>query len=46
MPEKSDGCVHDYGPVQIARFTGNPHRTCQCCGIISLDLEDDDDDHD
>lgn len=33
---------HVYGPVELSRYTGNPHRKCQVdgCSFISLDLED------
>lgn len=33
---------HEWGPVESARFTGNPHRKCLTCGEITLDLDDDD----
>lgn len=33
-----------YGPVQHARFTGEPHRKCEKCGWVTLDLTDDDTD--
>lgn len=34
---------HQWGPVELARFTGNPHRKCQVagCKAITLDLSDD-----
>ncbi len=37
---------HDWGPVEHARLTGNPHRKCQIggCRVINLDLDDEDDD--
>lgn len=35
-----------WGPIEHAFFTGNPHRKCKLCGIVSLDLEDDDEDDD
>lgn len=35
---------HRWGPVERARFTGNPHRRCHDCGFITLDLFDDDED--
>jgi hypothetical protein len=35
-------CDHKWGPVEHARFTGNPHRKCQLCGMVSLDLTDED----
>lgn len=40
--------VHKWGPVEIARMTGNPHRKCQGegCNFVSLDLHDDDVDDD
>lgn len=31
--------VHTWGPVEIARFAGTPHRRCEC-GAVSLDLDD------
>jgi len=34
---------HVWGPVEHARLTGNPHRKCQGCRFVSLDLDDDDD---
>lgn len=39
------GHEHQWGPVEIARFTGNPHRKCQVsgCKYVSLDLDEDDD---
>ena len=39
-------CCHEWGEVEIARLTGNPHRKCQVvgCDVVSLDLNDDDDD--
>lgn len=33
---------HEWGPVELSRFGGNPHRRC-ACGAISLDLDDEDD---
>lgn len=33
--------VHVWGPVEQSRFTGNPHRRC-ACGVVTLDLDDDD----
>lgn len=35
-----DENTHTYGPVQYARLTGNPHRSCTECGAITLDLDD------
>jgi hypothetical protein len=32
--------VHNWGPVEHARLTGNPHRKCTGCNEITLDLED------
>lgn len=32
---------HEWGPIEHARFTGEPHRKC-VCGFVSLDLDDDD----
>lgn len=34
---------HQWGPVEHAHMTGNPHRKCQVegCGFVSLDLHDD-----
>jgi len=39
---------HTYGPVEHARFTGNPHRKCLFVGCrhISLDLDDEECDDD
>ncbi len=39
---------HVYGPVELSRFTGNPHRKCTVpgCKFITLDLTDEDDDYD
>lgn len=34
---------HVWGPVETARFTGNPHRKCTLCGFVSLDLDDNED---
>jgi hypothetical protein len=36
---------HDFGPMEIAPFTGNPHRKCQLegCRFVSLDFDDDED---
>lgn len=31
---------HVYGPVEMSRFAGVPHRRCSC-GMVSLDLDDD-----
>lgn len=36
---------HKWGPVEHARFTGNPHRKCEC-GMISLDLGGDEESDD
>ena len=33
--------VHEWGEVEIAVFTGNPHRKCKHCRVITLDLDDD-----
>ena len=44
-----DDCEHEWGPVEIALFTGNPHRRCLNCRAITLDLTDEeepDDEHD
>ena len=35
--------VCEWGQVEYARFTGNPHRKCLTCGNVNLDLSDDDD---
>ncbi len=43
---EQDKCEHIWGPVEIARFTGNPHRRCTLCGFITLDLDDEEDDED
>lgn len=34
---------HQWGPIERAWFSGNPHRKCQLdgCTVISLDLYDD-----
>lgn len=32
---------HQWGPVELAHFTGNPHRKCQVCWWVTLDLHDD-----
>lgn len=34
---------HKWGPVELAHFTGNPHRKCQTggCDFVTLDLHDD-----
>lgn len=48
-PEDEDGDEeHQWGPVERAFITGNPHRKCQFpgCKMITLDLSDDDDDDD
>ena len=39
-----DAGIHEWGKVEYARFTGNPHRRCKVCNEITLDLEDYDDD--
>lgn len=31
--------VHQWGPIEHARLTGNPHRKCTGCDVITLDLE-------
>jgi hypothetical protein len=31
---------HEWGPVEISRLAGNPHRKCTQCRCITLDLED------
>jgi hypothetical protein len=31
--------VHQWGPVEESRMTGNPHRKCLGCGEVTLDLE-------
>ena len=33
---------HEWGDVELSRFTGNPHRKCLHCSAVNLDLEDDD----
>lgn len=37
---------HQWGPIEHARMTGNPHRKCVLdgCRTITLDLYDDEDD--
>jgi len=37
-----DHHVHEWGPVEESRLTGNPHRKCKHCKMITLDLSDDD----
>ncbi len=39
---------HVWGPVEKARFTGNPHRKCRVagCSEITLDLDEEDNDGD
>ena len=32
--------VHVWGPVEVSRFDGVPHRKCEGCEFISLDLEE------
>ena len=39
-----DAHTHEWGDVEEARFTGNPHRKCKTCRVITLDLYDNDDD--
>ena len=34
---------HEWGAIEHATFTGNPHRKCKHCKQITLDLYDDDD---
>lgn len=36
-----DAHEHEWSEVRHARFTGNPHRFCNGCGEVTLDLEDD-----
>jgi hypothetical protein len=31
--------IHNWGPIESARFTGNPHRRCLDCRAVTLDLE-------
>ena len=38
-----DAHVHEWGDVEEARFTGNPHRKCKGCREITMDLDTDDD---
>jgi hypothetical protein len=39
---------HEWGPMEHARFTGNPHRKCQIegCRFVSLDFDDDETEED
>lgn len=37
------GCEHKRGEVETAQLTGNPHRKCQVCNEITLDLNDEED---
>jgi hypothetical protein len=34
--------AHEWGGVEISRFSGNPHRKCKLygCNIITLDVDD------
>lgn len=32
---------HEFGDMELARFTGNPHRRCKFCGFVTLDLDED-----
>lgn len=41
-----DDCPHEWGPVEIARMTGNPHRRCTLCRFVTLDLTDDESEDD
>lgn len=38
------GHVHQWGPVERAPMTGNPHRKCTTCPVVTMDLGDDDED--
>ena len=42
MTEATEEHVHDWGEVEFALLTGNPHRKCQHegCKAITLDLCD------
>ena len=35
---------HEWGEIEYAHFTGNPHRKCQIegCRFVSLDLHEED----
>jgi hypothetical protein len=46
MTDFIDHEIHEWGPVQQARFTGNPYRPCVIpgCREISLDLFDEEED--
>jgi hypothetical protein len=48
VTEEDDDHEHEWGPVESARFTGNPHRKCQHpgCTEITLDCEDEEDEDD
>lgn len=37
--------VHEWGPMELAWMTGNPHRKClgEGCNVVSLNFDDDDD---
>lgn len=39
---------HKWGPVEYARFTGNPHRRCtvEGCRFVSLDIDESDGEQD
>lgn len=40
---KCDKKGHKWGPMELASFTGNPHRKCERsgCGFVTLDPEHD-----
>lgn len=38
--------VHHWGPIERAPFTGNPHRRCLYCLVITLDLADEEESDD
>jgi hypothetical protein len=37
--EAEEEHTHVWGPVEVSRFSGNPHRRC-ACGAVSLDLDE------
>ena len=40
LDELSAEHVHVWGEIELSRFAGTPHRKCQTCSTISLDLDD------
>lgn len=44
--ETEEECQHKWSSIQYSRFTHNPHRICEVCGAVTLDLNESEEEED